>query len=143
MQLISGEKDWEHVGLSVQKVVTLNIFCNVACLNIPFATHYNGFFSEPPMPTHNRFFFKQKTAYDIRLSLVGSEMCIRDSHHALLKFSPCRNKTPATRPYGGLVLDTHEKNENVKNMCSLQGSAVTFFRCGGQGSNSLFSSAIT
>src|SRR5660398_66314 len=24
------------------------------------------------------FFFKQKTAYDIRLSLVGSEMCIRD-----------------------------------------------------------------
>ena len=25
------------------------------------------------------FFFKQKTAYDIRLSLVGSEMCIRDS----------------------------------------------------------------
>jgi len=24
------------------------------------------------------FFFKQKTAYDFRLSLVGSEMCIRD-----------------------------------------------------------------
>src|SRR5660397_177264 len=24
------------------------------------------------------FFFKQKTAYDVRLSLVGSEMCIRD-----------------------------------------------------------------
>src|SRR5660398_285970 len=24
------------------------------------------------------FFFKQKTAYDTRLSLVGSEMCIRD-----------------------------------------------------------------
>ena len=23
------------------------------------------------------FFFKQKTAYEIRLSLVGSEMCIR------------------------------------------------------------------
>ena len=27
------------------------------------------------------FFFKQKTAYEIRLSLVGSEMCIRDSIH--------------------------------------------------------------
>ena len=27
------------------------------------------------------FFFKQKTAYEIRLSLVGSEMCIRDSRH--------------------------------------------------------------
>src|SRR5660397_119735 len=26
------------------------------------------------------FFFKQKTAYEFRLSLVGSEMCIRDSH---------------------------------------------------------------
>ncbi len=25
------------------------------------------------------FFFKQKTAYEIRLSLVGSERCIRDS----------------------------------------------------------------
>ena len=24
------------------------------------------------------FFFKQKAAYDIRLILVGSEMCIRD-----------------------------------------------------------------
>src|SRR5660398_298971 len=27
------------------------------------------------------FFFKQKTAYEIRLSLVGSEMCIRDRLH--------------------------------------------------------------
>ncbi len=25
------------------------------------------------------FFFKQKTAYEVRLSLVGSEMCIRNS----------------------------------------------------------------
>ena len=30
IQLISGEKDWKHV--SVQKVVTLNICCNIACL---------------------------------------------------------------------------------------------------------------
>ena len=30
MQLISGEKDWKQV--SVQKMVTLNICCNVACL---------------------------------------------------------------------------------------------------------------
>ena len=30
MQLISGEKDWKHV--SVQKVVTFNTCCNVACL---------------------------------------------------------------------------------------------------------------
>ena len=30
MQLISGEKDWKHV--SMQKVVTLNTCCDVACL---------------------------------------------------------------------------------------------------------------
>src|SRR5660397_117696 len=30
------------------------------------------------------FFFKQKTAYEIRLSLVGSEMCIRDRLEAAL-----------------------------------------------------------
>ena len=29
------------------------------------------------------FFFKQKTAYEIPLRLVGSEMCIRDRFHAL------------------------------------------------------------
>jgi len=28
------------------------------------------------------FFFKQKTAYEIRLSLVGSEMCIRDRRNS-------------------------------------------------------------
>ena len=28
------------------------------------------------------FFFKHKTAYEFRLSLVGSEMCIRDSNGA-------------------------------------------------------------
>ena len=30
----------------------------------------------------NRYIFKQKTAYELRLSLVGSEMCIRDSRQA-------------------------------------------------------------
>ena len=29
------------------------------------------------------FFFKRKTAYEIRLSLVGSEMCIMDSFYTL------------------------------------------------------------
>ncbi len=28
--------------------------------------------------SHIIFFFKQKTAYEISLGLVGSEMCIRD-----------------------------------------------------------------
>ena len=31
------------------------------------------------------FFFKQKTAYELLRSLVGSEMCIRDSAWAVLK----------------------------------------------------------
>lgn len=33
-----------------------------------------------PLITHRFFFFKQKTAYEISLGLVGSEMCIRDRH---------------------------------------------------------------
>ena len=35
-------------------------------------------------------------------------------HHALLKFSQCRNKTLATRPYRGLILDTHKKIKDEK-----------------------------
>ena len=58
MQLVSGEKGQKHV--SVQKVVTLNICCNAACLtfhlphstNSSFQNHQcqptNSFFSEPP-----------------------------------------------------------------------------------------------
>ena len=30
------------------------------------------------------FFFKQKTAYEMLRSLVGSEMCIRDSYFSAL-----------------------------------------------------------
>ena len=37
----------------------------------------------------------------------------------------------ATRPYYGLVLDTHEKMKKMKNVCILQGSVVTLFRRGG------------
>ena len=33
------------------------------------------------------FFFKQKTAYEIRLSLVGSEMCIRDRKKSGIHFA--------------------------------------------------------
>ena len=33
------------------------------------------------------FFFKQKTAYEIMPSLVGSEMCIRDSYYVFEKLS--------------------------------------------------------
>ena len=36
------------------------------------------------------FFFKQKTAYEIRLSLVGSEMCIRDSKEGVVPLHTIR-----------------------------------------------------
>jgi len=35
------------------------------------------------------FFFKQKTAYEVRLSLVGSEMCIRDSRDGVCVAMTC------------------------------------------------------
>ena len=53
-------------------------------------------------------------------------------HHALLKFSPCCNAA-ATRPYCGLVLNTREKMIRMKNLCILQGSAVTFSGAVGKG----------
>ena len=38
----------------------------------------------------------------------------------------------ATHPYRGLmVIDTREKIKKIKHLCILQGSAVTFFSCGG------------
>ena len=36
-----------------------------------------------------------------------------------------------THPYRGLVLDMRKKMKKKKNLRILQGSAVTFFRCGG------------
>ena len=38
-----------------------------------------------------------------------------------------------TRPYRRLVLNAREKMKKMKNFCTLHGSAVTFFRCGGKG----------
>ena len=35
------------------------------------------------------FFFKQKTAYEMLRSLVGSEMCIRDRPYLLLRLPGC------------------------------------------------------
>ena len=103
MQLISGEKDWKHA--SVQKVVTLNICCNVACLtfHLPHVTTASfQKISEPPMPTHNRLFSEPPT-------------------------------------FGGMQ---HTFSQMTK-LCILQGSAVTFFRCGSYGGNNLFSSEMT
>eukprot|EP00825_Cyclidium_porcatum_P007694 TRINITY_DN13863_c0_g1_i1.p7 TRINITY_DN13863_c0_g1~~TRINITY_DN13863_c0_g1_i1.p7 ORF type:complete len:108 (-),score=6.88 TRINITY_DN13863_c0_g1_i1:1134-1457(-) len=60
---------------------------------------------EIPEVNVSLFFFKQKTAYEIMPSLVGSEMCIRDSINAeymgsLDGFRPLafRPRVPARRP---------------------------------------------
>ena len=46
------------------------------------------------------FFFKQKTAYEIGVRLVGSEMCIRDRSDILIlrvKYSVCMNRLEDTK----------------------------------------------
>ena len=59
IQLISGEKDWKQV--SVQKVVTLNICCNVACLtfHVPHTTT-SSFQSHQCQPTTGSFQIHQR-----------------------------------------------------------------------------------
>src|SRR5665809_150445 len=44
------------------------------------------------------FFCKQKTAYEIRLSLVGSEMCIRDRNYSSIWFSLTRHARERGHP---------------------------------------------
>ena len=52
--VISVRKDWKHV--LVQKVVTLNTCCDIACPTFQLPHITTGFFSEPQMPTNNRLF---------------------------------------------------------------------------------------
>ena len=57
-----------------------------------------------------------------------------DRPHRSAKIQPMpQQDASATRHYRGLVLelDTCEKNEKDEKFVHLQGSAVTFFRCGG------------
>ncbi len=42
------------------------------------------------------FFFKQKTAYEISTCLVGSEMCVRDSHSIVVERRTLRLHTELT-----------------------------------------------
>jgi len=53
-------------------------------------------------------------------------------HHALQKFSPRRSKTlPQLVHIADWYSICMKKIKKTKNLCILQGSAVTFFRCGG------------
>jgi len=59
MQLISGEKDWKQV--SVQKLVTLNTCCDVACLTfqLPYIKT-SSFQSHQCQPTTGFFASRQR-----------------------------------------------------------------------------------
>eukprot|EP00658_Telonema_sp_P-2_P015041 TRINITY_DN15758_c0_g1_i1.p3 TRINITY_DN15758_c0_g1~~TRINITY_DN15758_c0_g1_i1.p3 ORF type:complete len:100 (-),score=20.78 TRINITY_DN15758_c0_g1_i1:552-851(-) len=46
---------------------------------------------------YNFFFFKQKTAYEMLRSLVGSEMCIRDSTRHPLEETISRIAIPSSK----------------------------------------------
>jgi len=63
MQLISGEKDWNHV--SVQKVVTLNTCCDVGCLA----------FQLPHITTgSSKSHFQQYYSYILQIIYIISEV---------------------------------------------------------------------
>ena len=75
MQLISGEKDWKHV--SVQKVVTLNICCNVACLTFHMPHITTGFYRATACnATHGIAVGMLSVRPSIRLSVRPSDACI-------------------------------------------------------------------
>ena len=52
------------------------------------------------------FFFKQKTAYELLRSLVGSEMCIRDRTFAVERASPVTFIDAANSPSAVAVEET-------------------------------------
>src|SRR5450756_2055573 len=71
------------------------------------------------------FLFKQKTAYEIMPSLVGSEMCIRDSPHTV---HADRGTSMTSKPVSALLVDlgvtrSHSR-PRVSNDCPLLRSAV-------------------
>src|SRR5450756_2734571 len=58
------------------------------------------------------FFFKQKTAYEIMPSLVGSEMCIRDRYK-----SSCQIHPKAANTVRGSADKTTNKSYRYGNAC--------------------------
>jgi len=63
--------------------------------DIPFATHHNRLFSEPPMPTHNRLFSEPPTFGGMQHTLSQTKK--------LVHFTPGR-WTPATPPSGKIFI---------------------------------------
>eukprot|EP00825_Cyclidium_porcatum_P009403 TRINITY_DN14792_c0_g1_i1.p2 TRINITY_DN14792_c0_g1~~TRINITY_DN14792_c0_g1_i1.p2 ORF type:complete len:101 (+),score=17.15 TRINITY_DN14792_c0_g1_i1:20-322(+) len=63
------------------------------------------------------FFFKQKTAYEIMPSLVGSEMCIRDSQ---------RRVHGATNWYAISIVSTIPINAEISTIIPRDSIPITF-----------------
>ena len=74
MQLISGEKDWKHV--SMQKVVTMNICCNVFCMtfHLPHITT-SSFHSHQCQPTTG-FFQNHQRLEECNIPSVRWKSCV-------------------------------------------------------------------
>ena len=56
-------------------------------------------------------------------TVSSTTLCWNSAHVAKDASASCPNR--------GLVLNTRKKNKKKKKLCILQGSVVTFFRCGG------------
>ena len=68
------------------------------------------------------FFFKQKTAYEIGVRLVGSEMCIRDSHKGFQVFNDLMDQyQPKWFIHGHMHLNY---GANLPRVCTRGGTTV-------------------
>ena len=76
------------------------------------------------------FFFKQKTAYEIASCLVGSEMCIRDSHFAKTKsyhVAKCDKVTPEASALDKKVLRDFEAKRAATRKRKAEDAGFLFF----------------
>jgi len=71
--LISDEKDWKHV--SVQKVVTLNFWCNVACLTFHLPHITTGSFQSHQCQPTTVFFRSHQRLGECNIPSVRRKRC--------------------------------------------------------------------
>ena len=65
------------------------------------------------------FFFKQKTAYEMLRSLVGSEMCIRDRLKEVHRLHPSKKFFTAHRVLREVRAGVLESNEGLVSLRSI------------------------
>ena len=67
----------------IVRALSACVICTLLHLGIPLFFYSFGVLFVALIPRVAFFFFKQKTAYEIMPSLVGSEMCIRDRYYTI------------------------------------------------------------